>query len=99
MSEKSTRPASARDRVKGRTDLTRLRAIQDEEIAANVARDPDAAPLDLDWASAELVVPPRKVSISIRVDQDVLNFFKESGAGYQRRINAVLRAYMQARPR
>jgi len=40
------------------------------------------------------VVPPSKTPISIRLDDDVLAFFKEGGAGYQKRINAVLRSYM-----
>ena len=99
MSDNSIQRASAQDRSRGQTDLKRLRSMSDDEIAANVALDPDAAPLDADWASAEVVVPPRKVPISIRVDQDVLEFFKEAGAGYQRRMNAVLRAYMRARAR
>ena len=38
---------------------------------------------------------PKKKAISIRVDEDVLDYFKKEGAGYQRRINAVLRSYMQ----
>ena len=41
------------------------------------------------------MIPPKKKAISIRVDEDVLDFFKREGAGYQRRINAVLRSYMQ----
>lgn len=40
-------------------------------------------------------MPARKKAISIRVDEDVLDFFKQQGDGYQRRINAVLRSYMQ----
>jgi uncharacterized protein (DUF4415 family) len=40
-------------------------------------------------------VPPKKKAISIRVDEDVLDYFKQQGAGYQRRINAVLRSYME----
>jgi uncharacterized protein (DUF4415 family) len=52
-------------------------------------------PIDIDWSDAVLVVPPRKTAISIRVDEDVLDFFKSEGEGYQRRINAVLRSYMQ----
>jgi uncharacterized protein (DUF4415 family) len=62
-----------------------------------VAADPDAAPLlDADWFdTAEVVRPPEKQIISIRVDKDVLNFFRRSGAGYQTRINAVLRAFME----
>jgi uncharacterized protein (DUF4415 family) len=40
-------------------------------------------------------MPARKKGICIRVDEDVLDFFKKEGEGYQRRINAVLRSYMQ----
>jgi len=39
---------------------------------------------------------PRKASISLRIDADVLDWFKAQGVGYQTRINAVLRAYRQA---
>ncbi len=59
--------------------------------------DPDAVPLDIDWSEAVLVVPPKKKAISIRIDEDVLDFFRRGGAGYQRRMNAVLRSYMQDR--
>jgi uncharacterized protein (DUF4415 family) len=52
-------------------------------------------PIDIDWSDAVLLIPPKKHAISIRVDEDVLNFFKKEGDGYQRRINAVLRSYMQ----
>jgi uncharacterized protein (DUF4415 family) len=39
--------------------------------------------------------PPKKKAISIRLDEDVLDYFKKEGAGYQRRMNAVLRSDMQ----
>jgi uncharacterized protein (DUF4415 family) len=83
------------DRRKGKTDWARVDALTDEDIAKAVAIDPDAAPLDVDWSDAVLVIPTRKKAISIRVDEDVLDFFKKQGDGYQRRINAVLRSYMQ----
>ena len=82
-------------RRKGKTDWARVDALTDEDIAEAVANDPDAAPLDIDWSNAVLVIPTRKKAISIRVDEDVLDFFKSEGDGYQRRINAVLRSYMQ----
>lgn len=94
---RSKRRSSHRARERSRTDFNYLDRVSDEEIAAAVAQDPDAAPLDIDWSKAELVIPPGKKPISIRVDEDVLDFFKKQGAGYQRRINAVLRSYMQAR--
>lgn len=80
---------------RGKTDWAAVDALTDEEIEAAVRNDPDAVPLDVDWSKAVLVVPAKKQAISIRVDQDVLDFFKREGAGYQRRINAVLRSYMQ----
>jgi uncharacterized protein (DUF4415 family) len=69
--------------------------LTDAEIEEAVRNDPDAVPLDFDWSEAVLVIPPKKKAISIRVDQDVLDFFKKDGAGYQRHMNAVLRSYMQ----
>src|SRR4051794_23596313 len=83
------------ERKRSQTDWARVDALTDEEIAQAVANDPDAVPIDVDWSDAVLVVPPKKQAISIRVDEDVLDFFKKEGDGYQRRINAVLRSYMQ----
>jgi uncharacterized protein (DUF4415 family) len=83
------------DRRKGKTDWARVDKLTDEDIAKAVANDPDAAPIDIDWSDAVLIIPTRKKAISIRVDEDLLDFFKKEGDGYQRRINAVLRSYMQ----
>jgi uncharacterized protein (DUF4415 family) len=82
------------DRRRGKTDWAAVDALSDAEIAAAVRVDPDAVPLNFDWTKAVLVVPPKKRAISIRLDEDVLDFFKRGGAGYQRRMNAVLRSYM-----
>jgi uncharacterized protein (DUF4415 family) len=82
--------------MKGRTDWDRLRKTTDEEIEASVADDPDWAEFkDIDWSKVELTIPAPKKPISIRVDEDVLDYFKQQGTGYQRRINAVLRSYME----
>ena len=93
MNDKHSKTRS--DRRRSRTDWEYLDRVTDDEIAAAVARDPDAVPLDVDWSDAVLVIPPKKKAISIRVDEDVLDYFKKEGAGYQRRMNAVLRSYMQ----
>lgn len=87
--------ASRDDRRRGRTDWAAVDALTDKEIEEAVRNDPDAVPLDIDWSKAVLVIPPKKKAISIRVDEDVLDYFKKEGAGYQRRMNAVLRSYMQ----
>src|SRR5258706_13139588 len=84
------------DRRKGKTDWARFDAMTDEEVEASIANDPDwAESNDIDWSDAVLVIPARKKAISIRVDEDVLDYFKSEGEGYQRRINAELRSYIQ----
>jgi uncharacterized protein (DUF4415 family) len=83
------------ERRKGKTDWAAVDALTDKEIEEAVRSDPDAAPIDIDWSKAVLVIPPKKKAISIRVDEDVLDYFKQQGAGYQRRMNAVLRSYME----
>jgi len=59
---------------------------------------PELADLPSDfWAGASVVEPVTKQPISLRVDTDVLDWFKSEGPGYQSRINAVLRSYMSQR--
>ena len=82
------------ERRKSETDWARLDALTDEEIEASIKNDPDWSD-DWNWGDAVLVIPPKKKAISIRVDEDVLDYFKHEGAGYQRRMNAVLRSYME----
>ena len=61
-----------------KTDWRRFDAISDEEIAAGIATDPDAAPIiGPSWLKkAKLVTPADKELISIRVDKDVLDHFR-----------------------
>jgi uncharacterized protein (DUF4415 family) len=83
------------ERRKSETDWARVDALTDEQIEESIRDDPDWSD-DWNWGDAVLVIPPKKKAISIRVDEDVLDYFKgEEAAGYQRRINAVLRSYMQ----
>ena len=98
MKEKNITVVSRQNPRRGKTDFEYLARVTDAEIEAAMARDPDwAGYKDIDWSDAVLVIPPKKKAISIRVDDDVLDFFKKEGAGYQRRINAVLRSYVQAK--
>lgn len=85
------------ERVKDRTDWARVDALTDEDIEQAARSDPDwDGLLDIDWSQVEITRPARKQPISIRLDEDVLDFFKRGGTGYQKRINAVLRSYMSA---
>jgi uncharacterized protein (DUF4415 family) len=88
-------PSGKLERRKSKTDWARVDALTDEEIEEAVRNDPDAVPLNFNWDEAVLVIPPKKKAISIRVDEDVLDYFKTEGAGYQRRMNAVLRSFVQ----
>jgi uncharacterized protein (DUF4415 family) len=95
MKERNTTSISRDDPRKGKSDIEKLRKLTDAEINASIAGDPDWDIDEADWSDAVLVIPPKKKAISIRVDEDVLDYFKQHGTGYQRRINAVLRSYME----
>jgi uncharacterized protein (DUF4415 family) len=90
------------DKRRGRTDWARIDAMTEEEIEANALSDPDNPPwTEEQLAAAELVMPGQgeKVPISIRLDDEVLDFFRRQGPGYQSRINAVLLGYVRERRR
>lgn len=96
MSEKNIVVRKLGDTEGDRTDWKRVDALTDEEIEEAVAEDPDAKLLDAEWfRTAELVVPStEKTRINIRLDKDIVDYFKRQGRGYQTRINDVLKAYV-----
>jgi uncharacterized protein (DUF4415 family) len=57
--------------------------------------DSDDAMEEIDWATAELPLPRRKQQTTLRIDADVLGWFRAQGKGYQTRINAILRRYFE----
>ncbi|QCI97360.1 BrnA antitoxin family protein [Agrobacterium larrymoorei] len=79
-----------------KTDWARVDAMTDEDIERQMRDDPDWAEwIDVDWSKAVVVMPVTKKSISIRLDEEVIDFFKSTGKGYQTRMNAILRHYVQ----
>jgi uncharacterized protein (DUF4415 family) len=95
VSERSTRKRSSAPKraSRGRANLARLRGMTEAEIRRTAP--PELADLPEDfWDGGELVTPASKRAISLRVDEDVLDWFKETGPRYQTRMNAVLRSYM-----
>lgn len=102
MSVKRTTGASA---AKGKaapkrppsgTDWTRLRGMSDAEAARGGARDRDNQPATASWlAAGQLVEPVRKRAISLRLDPEVVDWFRQTGPRYQSRMNAVLRAFVE----
>jgi uncharacterized protein (DUF4415 family) len=82
---------------KSQTDLHRVRRTTD----ATMVRDGDAP----EWtpemfaravARKGLKPVPKKALLSLRIDSDVIAWFRSQGSGYQSRMNALLRAYMEA---
>ena len=79
------------------TDLARLKALSEAELERSIAADPDWHGVPRDWyRGAEAVMPRPKVPISIRLDADLVDFFRGQGRGWQTKMNAVLRAYAEA---
>jgi len=82
---------------KGKTDWRRVETLTDERIRRGIEEDPDAHPTDeAFWKKARIVMPQAKETMTIRLDADVLEWFRKQGKGYQTRINAILRSYVRA---
>jgi uncharacterized protein (DUF4415 family) len=85
-----------RKQGRSQTDWVKAEAMTQAQLEKSIAADPDEAGMTVDWANASLEVPAPKVVLNMRVDRDVLDFFRKTGRGYQTRINAVLRAFVTA---
>ena len=83
-----------------RASLEELRSMRDRGETAAPRADAPAVDLpDGFWDEAEVRMPARKQALSLRVDPDIIAFFKEGGDGYLTRMHAVLRAYVDAKRR
>ena len=87
----------ARSGTQDKTDWAKLKAMPDAAI--RFTKDaPRTSPAD--WADAiahrGLPLPIKKEQIALRVDSDVVGWFRAQGAGWQTRMNAVLKAYRDA---
>jgi uncharacterized protein (DUF4415 family) len=80
------------------TDWNKLRRLTDARIRKGIDSDPDAHATDAAfWKDAKIVMPTPKTIVTMRLDADLLRWFRQH-PGYQTRINAILRAYMNAQP-
>jgi uncharacterized protein (DUF4415 family) len=83
---------------KSQTDFERLDKMTDEEIDYSDA--PAITPEMFAKAIVRRGLKPRtKTQITLRVDSEVLEWFKQQGQGYQTKINLLMRAYMQEHQR
>ena len=75
-----------------------FREMSEEEVERRAAADPDAGVIPTGfWDKAELRMPLTKQQITLRLDPDVIGWFKRTGKGYQSRMGAVLRSYVEAK--
>jgi len=80
---------------KSKTDLKRLDAMKDEDIDFS-----EIPPITPEMFARGIVrrglkpIPPKK-QLTLRMDSDVIEWFKKQGSGYQTKINSLLRAYME----
>ena len=81
-------------RKQSRTDWAKIKAMKDRDIDFS-----EAPELNDDFFAEAKLWPGKKKQITIRLDPDVLDYFKTKGRGYQSSINATLRRYMEAQQR
>ncbi len=77
---------------RSRTDWKRVDSLRDEDIDYS-----DIPKLTPDFFKHAILWPGPKKQITLRLDPDVLTFFRRQGKGYQSTINAVLRKYVESR--
>lgn len=88
--------------LKSKTDLDRADSISDKELTANALSDPDNPPLDDTFFERakkmrlEDFMRSNKEKVCLRLDREVITWFRASGRGYQTKINAALRAFIDA---
>lgn len=94
----STTLEEAKERIargEDRTDWDRVDALTEEELEASIDHEEEGYPIP--ESTLAVYDPTRKRQITLRLDRDVIEFFKAEGPGYQTRMNAVLRSYMLAK--
>lgn len=88
-----------RRRGEDRTDWAKLDAMTEADLERAIAEDEDERDLEPDWTRAELVMPRPRQSVHLRLEPEVVDFFKAGGKGHITRMQAVLRAYVDAQKR
>ena len=79
-----------------KTNWARVDAMTEEELEASIDHDEEG---EFDWSNVMTEIPGPKQQLTVRFDADIIEWFKAQGAGYQTRMNAVLRSYVDAKKR
>lgn len=78
---------------RSKTDWAKVDGVSDDKLEySDIPEQGDAF-----FKNAVLKIPESKATVTMRMDKDVLEWFKAQGKGYQTRINALLRAYMDSK--
>ncbi len=80
-------------RGESKTDWARVDALTEEELEASIDYEEEG---EFDWDNVHVGIPPAKKQLTVRFDEDVIEWFRAQGAGYQTRMNQVLRSYVEA---
>jgi uncharacterized protein (DUF4415 family) len=80
--------------------LSEIQAIRENGLDKTRSDAPEAESLGAEfWKSANVVLPSGKTSVHLRLDSDVVEWFRARGKGHLTRMNAVLRAYVETQKR
>jgi uncharacterized protein (DUF4415 family) len=79
------------------SDWEKAACMTAADIEARVASDADEEGQVIDWGNSTIELLQPKAVLNMRIDQEVLDYFRKTGKGYQSRINAVLRSYVERR--
>lgn len=83
-------------RAKSQTDLSRIDSMTDAALEKIIAEDSDEQDICPDWTKAKLILPKAKQSVHLRLEEEIIAFFKSQGRGHISRMQAVLKAYADA---
>ena len=73
-----------------KTNFKRINKLSDKDIDYSGIPETD----EEFWSDAEILFPTKKTHVSIRLDDDIISWFKQFGKGYQTKINSVLKSYI-----
>jgi uncharacterized protein (DUF4415 family) len=80
-----------------RHSLSQVRDLRERGEDKTSPAAPEAESLGAEfWSSARVVMPSGKTSVHLRLDSDVVEWFRANGKGHLARMNAVLKAYVEA---
>jgi uncharacterized protein (DUF4415 family) len=85
------------ERGEDRTNWRKAKAMTGKKLEESIRADVDEVQAEPDWTKAIMGIPAPKDHINIRIDHDVLEWFRANGRGYQTLMNNVLRAFVQSR--